>query len=75
MSKKIIIKVLCILLSIVPAIFFNPTITKTATATVPDVQPYANQTGYKYRLINGKLHKRLWSYTYHRWEESYWTLA
>lgn len=74
MNKKIF-KVLCIVLSIVPAIFFNPTITKTATATVPDIQPYTNQTGYKYRLIDGKLYKRLWSYTYNRWEEPSWTPA
>lgn len=41
----------------------------------PDIHPYANQTGYIYRTINGKRYKRLWFYTYNRWEEPYWHLA
>ncbi len=39
------------------------------------VQPYSNQTGYRYKISNGKVWKRLWSYTYHRWEEPDWSLA
>ena len=38
-------------------------------------QPYSNHTGYKYQTINGKIYKRLWSYTYSRWEDPYWTLV
>ena len=44
-------------------------------AAVSEIQPYANQTGYKYKEINGRLYKRLWSYTYNRWEEPNWTLS
>lgn len=53
----------------------NANAVKTISATVSEIQPYANQTGYKYKVINGRLYKRLWSYTYNRWEEPYWTLS
>lgn len=40
-----------------------------------EISPYANVTGYKYMEIDGIKYKRLWSYTYSRWEEPYWTVA
>lgn len=39
------------------------------------IEPYANHTEYVYRVKDGKLYKRLWSYTYSRWEDPYWTLV
>lgn len=35
----------------------------------------AEETGYKYKIMNGKQYKRLWSYTYARWIDNDWTLA
>lgn len=40
-----------------------------------EFSPYANVTGYKYIEIDGIKYKRLWSYTYSRWEDPYWTVA
>ena len=79
MKKKLFVTILCLQLIIItmPIQIFTTfaTFSKTASATVPNIQPYANKTGYKYKYENGKTWKRLWSYTYHRWEEPYWTLA
>lgn len=33
---------------------------------------HGNRTGYKYRFISGTFCRRLWSYTYQRWEDSKW---
>lgn len=46
-----------------------------AAAQASGIQPYSNQTGYKYKTVNGRLYKRLWSYTYNRWEEPNWSPA
>lgn len=35
----------------------------------------AEETGYKYKLMNGKLYKRLWSYTYGKWIDDDWILV
>lgn len=35
----------------------------------------AEQTGYIYKIMNGKQYKRLWSYTYGRWIDDDWTLV
>ncbi len=40
-----------------------------------EVQFRAEETGYKYKIMNGKQYKRLWSYTYARWIDEDWTLA
>lgn len=37
-----------------------------------EITPRANVTGYQYMEIDGILYKRLWSYTYGRWEDPYW---
>lgn len=31
------------------------------------VEPRAEEVGWKYRVYNGNLEKRLWSYTYGKW--------
>lgn len=40
---------------------------KAVAAEAPGIQPYNNTTGYKYKVINGKLYKRLWSYKHNKW--------
>lgn len=40
-----------------------------------EVQFRAEETGYIYKIMNGKQYKRLWSYTYARWIDKDWTLA
>ena len=46
-----------------------------STTSENEISPRANVTGYQYMEINGVLYKRLWSYTYGRWEDPYWTKA
>lgn len=76
MKKRILITTFLLLLTITPiTTSVKSAVMKDPTATFSDMQPYANQTGYKYKIIDGKLYKRLWSYTYNRWEESKWTLV
>lgn len=60
--------------------FANPTnlgtgITPYSANAEDGIAPHANVTGYQYMELNGVLYKRLWSYTYARWEEPYWTKA
>ena len=57
--------------------FANPAYLDTpalpcATTSEGEITPRANVTGYKYMEIDGILYKRLWSYTYARWEDPYW---
>lgn len=53
-----------------------PVITTASISSADEeISPYANVTGYKYIYIDGIKYKRLWSYTYARWEDSYWTVA
>ncbi len=47
--------------------------TMAAPGTTAD--PQAEHTGYKYRWIDGVKYKRLWSYTYGKWIDPYWTPA
>lgn len=77
MRKKSFVITLCLLLIASPVKYIsNYTVSaKTASATVPGIQPYSNKTKYIYKMENGKMWKRLWSYTYNRWEKPYWTLA
>ncbi len=77
MKKKLFVTALCLLLTTMPAKYNSiyTICTKTASAAISTIQPYANKTGYKYKFENGKTWKRLWSYTYNRWEEPNWTLA
>lgn len=77
MRKKLFVTILCLQLITIPIQIFTTfaMFSKTASAAVPNIQSYANNIGYKYKFENGKTWKRLWSYTYHHWEEPYWTLA
>lgn len=47
----------------------------TLSEEASEIMPRANITGYIYKTYNGKRWKRLWSYTYNRWEEPNWSLA
>lgn len=77
MKKRLLITILLLSLTIAPynVSTSSAAVTESTTTVLPGIQPYGNQTGYKYKFINGKLYKRLWSYTYSRWEEPAWTLA
>lgn len=57
----------------VPAQNLSPEV--LAEDTSPGIQPRVNITGYKYMTLNGIRYKRLWSYTYNRWEDPTWTPA
>jgi len=37
--------------------------------------PYSEKTGYKYKYIGDIKYKRLWSYTYNRWIDEFWSKA
>lgn len=76
-KKKLLVTILCLQLLAMPIerLTTFTIFSKTASAAVSNIQPYANHTGYKYKFENGKTWKRLWSYTYNRWEEPNWTLA
>ncbi|WP_367567627.1 hypothetical protein [Lacrimispora sp.] len=47
---------------------------QTQTIEKSEIGPQAEETGYKYKVIDGKLYKRLWSYTYARWIDKDWIL-
>ena len=38
-------------------------------------EPFAEKTGYRYKIENGKRYKRLWSYTKQQWIWPEWVLA
>lgn len=74
--KRFFILLLCTLTISIPITAEAHTIEQpVASAADADIRPCANITGYKYKVENGKIYKRLWSYTYNRWEEPYWHLA
>lgn len=75
MKKKLFLTALFLVLQIVP---FNITgnssaIIKCSAAELSNIQPYEINTGYKYKRINGRLYKRLWSYKQNKWLEPEWT--
>lgn len=77
MKKKLLMGILSLLIlfSTLPAsVQAEPSIS-LRTSSSQEIQPRKNRTGYKYKTINGKRYKRLWSYTYNRWEEPDWTPA
>lgn len=71
MKKKLFLTALFLNLSVVPSIIspYDAFTTKALASEVPGIQPYAEETGYKYKIIDGKLHKRLWSFKYNKWLE------
>lgn len=75
--KKRFLLMLCIFTIAFPAAVSAQSLSPEVLAedTSPGIQPRVNETGYKYKIIAGKRYKRLWSYTYNRWEEPTWTPA
>lgn len=79
MMRKIFITLLLFILTLT----FMPTTGLAHTSITPytlseeasKIMPMTNTTGYIYKTYNGKSWKRLWSYTYNRWEEPNWSLA
>ena len=74
MKKKICMILLCFITLFSPITVAAQTAPATETMQVsnPDVQPCAENTEYRYKQINGKWHKRLWSNTYNRWIDPEW---
>ena len=74
MKKKMFILTLCLLSISSPTIAsaHNNSSEISTNAVIPGIQLYGNQTGYKYATVNGRICKRLWSYTYCRWEDPAW---
>lgn len=75
MKKKLFLTTLFLILQIVMAsIPGNPAYVRASTTEeTPGIQPHAENIGYKYKIINGRPHKRLWSYTKNKWLEPGWT--
>lgn len=80
-EKIIIINLTCVLtaamfLVILPInIYASDNTTKQAlTIENLEISPQSEERGYKYKAIDGKLYKRLWSYTYARWLDKDWIL-
>lgn len=74
MKKKIFLPIFCFLLPAMPiSVFANTECTEHIQTKLIANQTYGNRAGYKYKYINGKLCRRLWSYTHERWEDPEWT--
>ncbi|MCI9079632.1 MAG: hypothetical protein HFH68_12065 [Lachnospiraceae bacterium] len=75
MKKKLFIAALFLNLSVTPAIssLYSTSVVKAAETENPGIQPYTEKTRYKYKVINGRLHKRLWSFEHNKWLEPKWT--
>lgn len=65
----------CTLLITIPIPTLASSNINLLTSTSREITPKINSTGYIYITMNGKRYKRLWSYTYNRWEEPRWSLA
>lgn len=76
-ARKMFLLILCLFTIASPAAVSAQSLSPEVLAedTSPGIQPRVNETGYKYITLNGKRYKRLWSYTYNRWEEPTWTPA
>ena len=74
-AKKNFLLMLCVFTIMSPAIVSAQNVSPEVSETTafPGIELYGNQTGYIYKTIAGRRFKRLWSYTYGRWEEPYWT--
>ncbi|MEG0293484.1 hypothetical protein [Enterococcus sp.] len=57
-------------------LMLHPVTTFAAEQTVDEVitAPYADSIGWRYQMIDGKLHKRQYNYTQEKWIGS-WVLA
>lgn len=77
MKKMPFLSLLLLSLMLTPTAVMADNFISTASSMkdTSQIQPYGNITGYKYKTYEGKLWKRLWSYTYNRWEDPNWTLV
>lgn len=75
LKNKIIITSLIIIFAISSPPLITITNASQAHQTSIRPSPYAEETGYIYKIMNGKQYKRLWSYTYARWIDKEWSLA
>lgn len=73
-KMSMILPLVCLLMVTTPLNVFASSSASVITET-ERIQPRRNITGYKYKILNGHQWKRLWSYTYNRWEDPAWTLA
>lgn len=74
MKKRLLIPIFYLLLTTIHTNTFIDGKITNVTIRNHYIQPYNNTTGYKYKTMDGKIWKRLWSYTYNRWEDPEWTL-
>ena len=72
MKIKLSILILFFILSATPIQIFASSLADSFPA---HIHTYTNHTQYRYKIENGKTYKRLWSITYSRWEDPYWTLV
>lgn len=77
MKRKFILITICLMATLSPMSVYAGDINESqqSYSTTNEISPRANITGYIYKILDGKQWKRLWSYTYDRWEEPNWTLA
>jgi len=74
MKKKLFLTALFLTLQIITtSIPCSHATVKAAATENPGIQPYNKKTGYKYKKINGRLYKRLWSFSQNKWLEPEWT--
>lgn len=71
MLRKMVLIVSIICMSLVP--FKSYANNEIMLST--NISTRMEQTGYLYKLMNGRQYRRLWSYTYSRWLEPDWTLV
>ena len=75
MKKKIITLLLLLLISVTSLLCPVGVYALENPETPPTIGLFKEQTGYIYQYLNGATWKRLWSYTYGKWLEPYWTVA
>ena len=69
MKKIMIMLVLIASMNIVTPVLANET---EVTANIDVTIPYKDQLVWKYKFINGKLHRRLWNQTLNKWVGDHW---
>ena len=79
MKQKLLIALTALLLTFTltptSTLAYDDTTLSQSPIASSEAQPRGNITGYIYKIYDKKQWKRLWSYTYNRWEEPDWTLA
>ena len=64
-----IMLVLIASMNIVTPVLANET---EVTANIDVTMPYKDQLVWKYKVINGKLYRRLWNQTLNKWVGDHW---